>query len=714
MRPRASIGPNRGSLATTGRGERLKAWLATGWGRATIPGLIGLVLLSGYVLWTLRDLPSPGQQDGLANTITIFDRKGRVIEERNAQGQYHKVMTLKQMGGYGPAATLAAEDRSFYHEGAINWISTFRAAFIDLTSGQVQEGGSTITQQLVKIQLLTPQRSILRKVQEAILATGMEVRYSKDQVLEMYLNRVYYGHNAYGLGAAAEVYFSKEPKDLSPAQAAFLAGLIPAPVAYDPQTHFDLARERQLYVLHGMVATGALSSAAEKTAEAENIQSELKYNSAARQSKAPHFVDYVIGKLEQDYGAAAVQQGGFNVYTTLDLDLQQLANQSVQQGVQDLSAYNVNNADFLAVKPDTGEVLAWVGSADYYNDQIGGQYDVVLSPRQPGSSFKPYVYESAFKDRVLTPGSYVDDTPQTFGGNFKPTDFDGKYLGRITARKALVMSRNIPAVETGVKDGMTNVDNLAQAAGITSPLDPVPDTAIGGSAITLYEHIQGFATFANQGTKEPLISITKITDTRGNLLSETTPGSQDGKEIVMTPAEAYLITDILKGYQNQWHFGWNKQMAAKTGTTGATSNQTRDAWILAYNSDIVAGTWAGNTQANGGGGQINAYGELLGDTIMKYFVNGLPAQYNNFIQRPDGIVDGTACDGTKDIFLTGTQNLACNKPSPSPSATTPSATTPSPTNTPAPVTPLPTTTPTAVPTILPASPTPNPSPTASP
>jgi penicillin-binding protein 1A len=706
MRQRASLGPSRGAPAGGGRWERFTAWLGTGWGRATVAALVGLVLLSGYVLWTLRDLPDPGKQDVLANTITVFDRKGRIIEERNAQGQFHKVLTLKAMGRNGPAATLAAEDRSFYSEGAINWASTLRAAIVDLTSGHVEQGGSTITQQLIKIQLLTPQRSILRKVQEAILATGLEMRYSKDQVLEMYLNRVYYGHNAYGLGAASEVYFAKDPKDLSPAQAAFLAGLIQAPISYDPQTHFDLARGRQLYVLNGMVATGALTPAQEKAAEGENIQSELKYNSAVRQSKAPHFVDYVIGRLEKDYGSAAVQQGGFNVYTTLDLDLQELANQAVQRGVQDLSGYSVNNADFLAVKPGTGEVLAWVGSADYYNNQIGGQYDVVLDLRQPGSSFKPYVYEAAFKDQKLTPGSYVDDTPQTFAGNFRPTDFDGRFMGQLTARKALLLSRNVPAVETGVKEGMANVDALAQAAGINSHLDTGPDTAIGGSDVTLYDHVQGFATFANQGTKEPLMSISKITDTRGNLLSETKPGSQDGKAIVMSPAQAYLITDILKDYQNQWHFGWNKQMAAKTGTTGATSNTTRDAWVLAYNADIAAGTWAGNTQANGPGGQIDAYGELLGDTIMRYFVNGLPQEYNSFIQRPDGLVDGTACDGTKDILLAGTEHLPCVKPSPSPTAT------PSPTpNSP---TPLPTSTPTIVPTILPPSPSPQPSPTSKP
>jgi len=684
IRQRASVRPGRFDF---------REWIASPWGRATAVGLMLLVLVSVYVAWTLRDLPDPGKQDVLANTITVYDRKGKEIEQRNPKGQYHKLLKLKEMGKLAPAATIAAEDRNFYHEGAIDWMATFRAAFVDLTSGHVVQGGSTITQQLVKIQLLTPQRSIFRKIQEAVLAEGLQTRYSKDQVLEMYLNRVYYGHGAYGIGAASEIYFSKDAKDLTPAEAAFLAGLIQAPVAYDPKVHYDQARGRELYVLRGMVSTGALSQADEAAAEQEDVKSELKYNTAARQSKAPHFVDYVISRLEKDYGPAAVQQGGFNVYTTLDLDLQALADQAVKQGVQDLSRYDVNNADFLAVKPGTGEIVAWVGSADYYNDQIGGQYDVVVDLRQPGSSFKLYTYGAAFKDRKLAPGSVVDDTPQTFDGNYRPKDFDGRFMGKMTARKALLLSRNVPAVETGVKEGMDNVVNFAHTAGINSKLAPVPNTAIGGSDVTLFDHVQGFSTFANQGTKEPLMSITKITDGSGNVLSETKPGTQDGKAIAMTPAEAYLVTDILKDYQNQWHFGWNKPMASKTGTTGATSDQTRDAWILAYNPNLAAGTWVGNTQANGPGGNINAYGELVADTIMRYFVNSLPAEYQASFKRPDGLVDGKACDGGRDIFLPSTESQSCSSLEPSPS---------------------PTPSPTLIPTQLPTPPLPSPSPIVSP
>src|SRR5205807_1150434 len=255
---------------------------------------------------------------------------------------------------------------------------------------------------LVKIQLLTPQRSVSRKVQEMVLAVALEERFSKDQVLTMYLNRVYYGHGAYGIGAASRTYFTKDAKDLTPAQAAFLAGLIQAPAAYDPKLHYDLARDRELYVLKGMVTIGALKQEQADQAAAQDIKKELHIQASARQSKAPHFVDYVLSDLETMFGSAAIQQGGIVVRTTLDLGVQQNAQSAVANGVRDLAGTNVNNSALLAADPRNGEILAWVGSADYANNSIGGQFDVVRSKRQPGSSFKPYVYEAALRDHKIT------------------------------------------------------------------------------------------------------------------------------------------------------------------------------------------------------------------------------------------------------------------------------------------------------------------------
>ncbi|HEX6548335.1 MAG TPA: transglycosylase domain-containing protein [Candidatus Dormibacteraeota bacterium] len=669
---------------------------------------------AGYVVWTLRDLPDPGKQDVLAGTVIVYDRQGRVIEERNSQGQFHNVKALKDMGRFGPDATLAAEDRDFYHHGPVDIAGTLRAAWVDITAHGYEQGGSTITQQLVKIQLLTPQKSILRKLQEVILATALEQRYSKDQILEMYLNRVYYGHNAYGLGAATKTYFgaSKEPKDLTVAQAALLAALIQAPNYYDPQTHFDRAKARQLYVLNGMVQRHDITQAEADKAAQEDIQSELKFDTSARQSKAPHFVDYVLSKLEQQYGAQAVQHGGFRIYTTLDLDLQALAEKSVSDGTGHLKSGGVNNGMLLAARPDTGEILAWVGSSDYYNDQIGGQFDVILSPRQPGSSFKPYVYEAALRDHKITLATITHDKPTDFGGGYKPSDFDNSFKGDMSARQALVESRNVPAVEVAKTEGIDNVIGLAHAMGIQTQLQPVLSTAIGGSEVTMYDHLQGYQVFANQGQKVPLMSITKITDSSGNTLFEQQPGKQDGQARVLSPAEAYLITDVLKNYQTQWSLGWNKQMASKSGTTGGSQTGVhKDAWMMAYNSKIVVGAWGGNTVAGGGGSSISTFGTEVGQSTLAEFINGLPQQYSGWYNRPDGLADGKGCPGQKDssqeLYLTGTEHPSCQGSSPSPSPS--SSPTPTPAPTPPPSTPIPT----PIATLPPVS-TPTPQPSASP
>src|SRR5205814_75300 len=307
--------------------------------------------------------------------------------------------------------------------------------------------------------------------------------------------------------------FNKDAKDLSPAQAAFLAGLIQAPAAYDPLVHYELAQERETYVIQGMVATTALSPEQADKATKEDVKSELHIQSTARQSKAPHFVDHVLVDLENLFGSAAVQQGSIVVRTTLDLGVQQVAQQAVANGVHDLAGFNVNNSALLAADPKTGEIRAWVGSADYGNDAIGGQFDVVLSPRQPGSSFKPYVYEAALRDHKITWSTILHDKLTNFNG-YMPRDFDNGGMGDIKASTA-----------------------------------------------------------------------------------------------VLTQSEAFLMTDVLKNYQNTWHFGWNRQMASKTGTSDNGKGGIPDSWIMAYNPDIVIGVWVGNTAPNGGGGLIRAYGE---------------------------------------------------------------------------------------------------------
>ena len=666
--------------------------------KAWIAAAVGAIFLATtlYVLWAIKDLPDPSQNVLAAGDVIVLDRNGKLIEDWSPAGHYHVTLTLEQMGPQAPKAVLAAEDRNFYNHGALDPASIARAAWVDVTSRGVNQGGSTITQQLVKIQLLTPERSVTRKLQEVVLAIALEQRYSKDQILGMYLNRVYFGHGAYGVGAAAKTYFNKDAKDMTPAQAAFLAGMIQAPAAYDPKPHYDLAHERELYVLRGMVATGALSQADADKAAAEDVKSELHIQATARQTKAPHFVDYVLSQLETTFGSAAVQQGGIVVRTTLDLGIQQTAQSAVANGVQDLSGMDVNNSALLAANPKNGDILAWVGSADYGSDSIGGQFDVVLSKRQPGSSFKPYVYEAALRDHKITWATILHDRSTDFNG-YRPADFDNGGMGDIPARTAILYSRNIPAVEVAQKEGIENVIDLAHAMGIRSQLQPYLSTAIGASDVTLYEHVQGYQTFANQGQRIDLHVINQVDDSSGHAVFKY---ENPNSNTVLTQAEAYLMTGVLKDYQNTWNFGWNRQMASKTGTSDNGKGGIPDSWIMAYNPDIVTGVWVGNTGPNGKGGLIRAYGENVGLTIMKRFINALPSSMRDWYQRPSGVKVGCGSD-SQDPFLPGACT-ASPKPSASPSTSPSGSPSPSPSESPS-----------ASPSAAP-SPSPKPSPSPSP
>jgi penicillin-binding protein 1A len=626
------------------------------WTALAVLSTIAVLSLGAYAGWNLRDLPQPGNGAAIDRTVDIYDRTGQLIAQRSPDGQFHIYAPLSQMGRYAPAATLAAEDRGFYHHAAVDAPSLMRAAATDVLRGGVVEGGSTITQQLVKIQLLGLQQTLSRKLQEGFLAYAMERRYSKDEILEMYLNRVYYGHGAYGLASATKVYFGRDrsPADLTPAQAAFLAALLQAPNGLDPKLNYDGARARELYVLAGMRTIGALTAAQEQQAEQEDIRAELKFDVSYRAARAPHFADWIMREAEGDIGATALQQGG-RIYTTLDLGLQTLAEQAVASGVKDLAHLGVNNGALMAVKPSTGEVLAWVGSANYDSDAIGGQFDVVTAQLQPGSTFKPYVFEAALRDQRITLCSTLQDRPTDFGGGYTPQDYDGKFLGAMSAQRALLLSRNVPAIQVAQLEGMDRVDALAKQMGITSKLGTNLATAIGTSTVSIYDQVQGYAVFADQGRKVPLMGISRIEDTAGDPLFQSRPGAQGGQQTVVTPAQSYLITHVLQDYQRQWGLGWNRQMAAKSGTSGSQTGVHPDAWMMAYSPDVVVGAWAGNTGADGGSTPTAAFGTDVGRTIEARFINGLPRDYSHWYSRPGGLVQAHG----GQLFLPGTQNRSC-------------------------------------------------------
>ncbi|MGI8610230.1 MAG: transglycosylase domain-containing protein [Candidatus Dormibacteria bacterium] len=652
-RPRQA-GPPRAAYA---RGSHLPVSRRSRILLASLAAVVMLVI--GTSIWAsarLSNLPNPGTAPVLARSVVFYDARGNVLAEHNPQGQFHVIQRLAEMGKWAPLATVGAEDRSFYQHGALDPFGVARAVIVDTLARKPLQGGSTISQQLVKITVLQSDKTFSRKLKEAIIANQLEHKYSKDQILEMYMNRLYYGHGAYGIGSATKTYFgqAKQTKDLSIGQAAFLAGMIQAPSGNDPQVHFDRARGRQMYVLGEMVKAGFIKPNEATAAAAEDIQKELVYDTSYRESRAPHFINYVISKLEGQFGADAMQQGGLSVYTSLNPDLQSLAEQSVARGTKAMAGMGVNNGDLLAARPSTGEILAWVGSADYANQNIGGQFDVIRSPRQPGSSFKPYAYEAALKDKKITLSTCLQDQPYTYPGTNTPVhDFDNSYQGPMTARDALVLSRNVPAVEVAQREGIGNVISLADAMGIRSALPPYLSTSIGAGEITMLDHLQGYQVFANEGRKMPLLSILKVTDSNGNVLFQATPGKQDNQKQVLTTAEAYLMTDTLKAYQSQWSLGWQRQMAGKSGTTGGSALGIHsDAWMMAYNRDIVVGAWAGNTGADGRSSTMSAFGVNTGETTLASFINGLPADLNHWYQKPTDLVQKGS-----EIYLPGTENL---------------------------------------------------------
>ena len=682
------------------------------WKIAAVVGGLILVLVLGTFAYAYATLPDPSKLDLAAGTVIVKDRHGTLIEERNAQGARVNPVTLSNINPLLQKATVAVEDKHFYQHHGIDWGRVIKAGIVDTLARRPEQGASTITEQLAKIAVLqSPKKSILIKLREAMVATSLESRYNKSQILEMYLNTIFYGHHATGIEAASQVYFGKHASELTLGEASLLAGLPNAPSYYDPLLHRDRAKARQAVVLDAMVNEQMISQAQADEAKAAPLNFVFKEN---RSSQAPHFVDFVFEQLENLYGPSVVNKGGFVVTTTLDLTLQKAAEHAVAVGQQRLGSLGADNGDFIAIDPKSGEILAMVGSADFFNNDIKGQFNVVTGLRQPGSSFKPYAYEQAFRSHKLTMGNLLDDTSRHFAnGQFH--DFDNRDMGIITAHKALLQSRNIPALETMQTAGVDNVTQFAHAMGITTPLKNEVTTAIGSSEVRMLDHAVGYGVFATGGTRHDPVSVLEIKDTQGNTLDK--PNPPQAKQVI-SAQEAYLITYILKDYSSAWNLGWNKPFAGKSGTT----NDFRDAWMMAYSPNLVIGAWVGHT-GPGDQNMHGVFGTMVGSSVLRDFINNGLSQANfkvESFQRPSGLVDGPPCQNNanvspstsaspstspssgrnvgseKEIYLPGTECAAVATPTPSPSPT---------------LTPLPSLS--VVPSIVPSGLTPSASPSAS-
>ena len=632
-------------------------------------GVLATLIGSGTLLYTYTgDLPSLDHlsSQSLPQTTRIYARDGTTLLEERYE-QRRTVVPLTSIAWDLRHATVAIEDRDFYNHGAVNPVRLVAAGVYDVLHHNAAQGGSTITQQLVKNYLLgadAQSRSLDRKARELVLAVELEREYSKDQILEMYLNTIFYGNQAFGIEAASQTYFGTSAAHLDLAESSFLAGLPQRPSYFNPflARGFTQARARQREVLEAMVRDGDITAATADRAYAQDLQAKLhaarQVAGGRRSALAPHFVDYVWSELEQRYDPTYLLRGGLRVVTTLDPHTQILAEQAVQNGVGRFARSNgVNNGAMLVMNPHTGEVLAMVGSADYFNPAIGGQVNYTVSPRQPGSSFKPYTYVTALENG-WTPASPLDDSngAHAFPG-YPVHDWDGKERGTITLRQSLQQSRNISSVHLFKDVGIEKVFAVARSLGIGTPLDPTLPTTLGASEVRMIDHLSAYSSFANGGLRVRPLAVFEIRDGQGAVI-ESNPPRPDSGERVLRRSVSYLITDILKGAV---HPGLGFPVAAKSGTT----TDFKDAWYIGYSSDLAIASWMGRTvmaptprneSMNGLWGEVGP-ASAWRQFMTAYYAGHKPVDW----PRPAEVVATTVCKLTGQPALEIAPELALSE-----------------------------------------------------
>ncbi len=631
--------------------------------------LSALLLLLSIVgsAYLLKDLPSPRRltsQDNFAVSTQIFDRNQELLYEIFAE-EHRVPIKIGDMPDHLKQATIAIEDKNFYSHFGFDIQGIIRALTHNL-QGDSLEGGSTITQQLVKNALLTPERSLKRKVKEGVLAIFTELLYSKEEILEMYLNYISYGGTSVGIEAAAQKYFDKHAKDLTLPEAALLAGLPQAPSRYSPfGSNPQQAKDRQAQVIRRMVEDDYISAIEGEKAKSET----LNYALSKTEIKAPHFVFYVRDLLYEKYGVDKVEKGGLRVYTSLDSKLQETAQASLSAEVTDLVNYNVSNGAALITKPNTGEILAMIGSRDYFDTQNDGQVNVTLALRQPGSSIKPLMYATAFNEKKLNPATILLDQPTCFEvpnqKPYCPKNYDGTFKGPVTVRQSLGNSLNIPAVKGLATVGIKQFMAQAEKMGITTWKDPSNyglSLTLGGGEVRMIDMAQAFATLANQGVKVPLNPILKIEDYQGKKLyevdleqrekdlDELTNFVNDGKKgdlrRVMERAPAYLVSHIMQDNDaRRLAFGSRSELvipdqivSAKTGTT----NNLKDNWTVGFTPQFLVITWVGN---NDGEPMSRVASGVTGATpiwndLMSYVLRD---QEPTWQEKPPDVLAGPVC-----------------------------------------------------------------------
>jgi len=575
--------------------------------------LLGTTLFLSLFIWYAKDLPRPEKftERQIAQSTKIYDRTGEVLLYEIYGEEKREIVSLDDMSQHIKEAVIAAEDAEFYSHFGINVKGILRSV-LSIRPGERVQGGPTIPQQLIRSTFLTNERTIKRKVREIILSLELSRRYSKEQVLEWYLNQIPFGSNAYGIEAASEIFFSKTSKDLSLAESAALAAMIQGPSVLSPYgENKNRLLERKDYILDRMAEEGFISP--EEAEEAKNV--DLVFSKKQQFIKAPHFVLEVQKYLFQKYGEEFLKTNGLKVYTSLDWTLQETAEEIVKQGAEQNEGYMAYNASLVAINPQNGQVLAMVGSKDYFaepypenctpgkNCLFEPDFNVAtLGERQPGSSFKPIVYATAFKNGYSDETIVVDELTDfgVWGGkHYIPQNYDGRFRGPVSLRTSLAQSLNIPSVKTLVNlAGIENSIKTAKDLGITTLNRPLsfygPSLVLGGGEVKLLDMVSAYGVFATEGLKTSPSIILRIEDNEGSVIenNKRTP------KRVLEKSIASLINDILSDNEartpmfgpRSWLYFKNNKVSVKTGTT----QDYRDGWTIGYTSEIAVGVWAGN------------------------------------------------------------------------------------------------------------------------
>ncbi|MDA3839944.1 MAG: PBP1A family penicillin-binding protein [Patescibacteria group bacterium] len=617
--------------------------------------VLSFLVGSVSVAFIARGLPDPNKlmERELAQTTKIYDRTGETVLYEIHGDQQRTLVNLEEIPEYIKWASISIEDKNFYKHNGVSVWGILRGVVWQKLRGKPVQGGSTLTQQFIKNAVLTNERTITRKVKEWILAYKLEQKFSKDEILQLYLNEIPYGSTAYGIEAASQKYFAKSARDISLAEAAILAALPQAPTAYSPYgNNKDHLIVRQHYILDLMVEQNYVSK--EDAEIAKNF--ELVFKKQTANIKAPHFVMYIKELLSEKYGEKMIEQDGLKITTTLDLYKQEVAEEIITElGDKNNENYQATNSALVSIDPKTGQILAMVGSRDYFNDKIDGQVNITTSLRQPGSSMKPLIYASTFL-KGLTPSSILYDVVTNFSQDkenpYEPHNYTLEENGPVSIRKALAGSLNIPAVKALYIAGVENVLDLAKNVGYTSLGDKDRfglSLVLGGAEVRLIEHTNAYSAFAREGNISPITSILKIEDKDGVIIEEW---KEDSKK-VLDPKVARAINDILsdnnaRSYafgENNWLTLGDRPVAAKTGTT----NDYRDAWTIGYTPSLVTGVWVGNNnndemKRGAAGGVVAA---PIWNSYMKRVLGDTPKEEFNKFEKEltgkailDGIIEG--------------------------------------------------------------------------